>query len=100
MAATAILELYLDGYFKYESDSIIFERDNGNTLEYHDIVLDILLGKSGSLKETLPEFITKVKKLSKSNLEDIEEVFVTYFIKIVSFERITFFLCFYFVFYS
>ncbi|HLR52274.1 MAG TPA: hypothetical protein VK072_05290 [Candidatus Avamphibacillus sp.] len=88
MAAAAILELYLDGYFKKESDSIIFERDNGNTLEYHDIVLDILLGKSGSLKETLPEFITKVKKLSKSNLEDIEDVFVTYLNKLDALEEI------------
>ena len=89
MAAATILELYLDGYFKKESDSIEFERqDNSDTLDYHDVVLAILLGKSGTVKETLPDFIAKTLKLSKRDLQDVEDAFVRYLNQLDALEEI------------
>lgn len=76
MAAAAILELYLAGHFDRETDSTVLEKED--TLSYHDTVLDCLLEGKEQIKETLPEIINQVTKLSKKDLEKIEGTFVAY----------------------
>ncbi|MBS4175266.1 hypothetical protein [Bacillus sp. FJAT-49736] len=76
LAAAAILEIFLDNRLTNKEDSLIFKKEDLNSLNFHQqSVLKALFGKNETLSEALPIFLAKVVKLSKRALEAVEEAY-------------------------
>lgn len=78
MAGATILELYLDNGFTREGDILTFKRENlecPSITMYQETVLKALISKKDTISETLPDYLTKVTKLSKKMLKEVEYSF-------------------------
>ncbi|WP_040207505.1 hypothetical protein [Neobacillus jeddahensis] len=78
MAAAAILEIYLDNGFSRTGEILSFtKQDLGHSSmpSYQEKVLKTLLGKKEVISGTLSHYLTKVLRLSKGHLKEMEQAF-------------------------
>ncbi|PKR84831.1 hypothetical protein [Heyndrickxia camelliae] len=79
MAAAVILELYLDNGFSQVGDVLTCERgilENPSISLYQKAVLNIFFSKNETISGTLPQYLTRVVKMSKKQLKIVEDAFV------------------------
>src|SRR5699024_7651864 len=78
MAASVILELYLNDYFTRVNDHLVYEakQDDSSLTEYQNAVIKSMLGDKTQMKKSLSEWLESVKDLSKKQLKQVEEAFV------------------------
>lgn len=79
VAASIILEAYLDDKFKLVDDKLILEKDiinKENEMIYQDIVFNALFGKEKSISKGLSWWLNKASNLSSKVLKEIEKAIV------------------------
>lgn len=75
MAASVILETYLDGYFSETDDKLILEKnllDQPNITLYQEAILQPLFNKNDIIKGDLRWWLTKASNLSNKHLKNFE----------------------------